>query len=117
MDNWKPIEPNVWKPAQAGDSIIGVLVNKTPKDETNGLSAKYHLENSQGMILVWGSAVLDDRMQYVPVGSKVRITFEGQTKNKRQLTVNLFRVEIAEHGLKEPQVDSPEQDMDTVGDA
>ena len=96
MDNWKPIEPNVWKPAQAGDNIIGVLVNKTPKDENNGLSAKYHLENYQGMMLVWGSAVLDDRMQYVPVGSKVRITYDGKTKNKRNQDVNLFKVEVAE---------------------
>ena len=99
MDNWKTIEPNVWKPKDIGDSIMGVVVNKTPKDESTGLSAKYQLENQEGMFLVWGSTVLDDRFQYVPVGSKVRITFEGRTKNKRNQTVNLFKVEVAEDYL------------------
>lgn len=117
MDNWKPIEPNVWKPKESGESIIGVVVNKTPKDEGTGLSAKYQLENPQGMILVWGSAVLDDRMQYVPVGSKVRITFEGQTKNKRQQTVNLFRVEVAEPVSGKTPLDSFELDRESVDQA
>lgn len=96
MDNWKTVEPNIWKPKQNGDDIIGVIVNKTSKDESTGLSAKYQLENENGMFLVWGSTVLDDRLKYVPIGSKVRITFEGQTKNKRNQTVNLFKVEIAD---------------------
>jgi len=96
MDNWKTIEPNIWKPKEIGDNIMGVVVSKTPKDESTGLSAKYQIENHEGMFLVWGSAVLDDRLQYVPVGSKVRITFEGRTKNKRNQTVNLFKVEVSE---------------------
>ena len=96
MDNWIPIEPNVWKPKVAGDSIIGVVVNKAPRDDTTGLSARYQLENEKGMFLLWGSAVLDDRMKYVSVGSKVRITYTGKTRNKRNQQVNLFMVEIAE---------------------
>jgi hypothetical protein len=99
MDNWKPIEPNVWKPKEIGESIIGVIVNKTPKDESTGLSAKYQLENERGMFLIWGSAVLDDRMHYVDVGSKVRITYNGKTKNKRNQDVNLFIVEVASRPL------------------
>ena len=98
MDNWRSVEPNVWKPKEAGESIVGVIVNKSPRDDTNGLSAKYQLENESGMILVWGSAVLDDRMLYVSVGSKVRITFNGKTKSKRNHKVNLFKVEISENG-------------------
>ena len=96
MDNWKPIEPNVWKPQTQGECIIGVLVNKEPKDENTGLSAKYQIENEEGMFLIWGGAVLDDRMQYVKIGSKVRITYDGKTKNKRNQDVNLFKVEVAE---------------------
>ena len=96
MDNWKPIEPNVWKPQAQGECIIGVLVNKVPKDENTGLSAKYQIENEEGMLLIWGGAVLDDRMQYVKIGSKVRITYDGKTKNKRNQDVNLFKVEVAE---------------------
>ena len=51
----------------------------------------------EGMFFVWGCAVLDDRMQYVKVGNKVRITFEGETTNKRNQKVNLYRVDVAEN--------------------
>jgi len=95
MDEWKTIEPGVWKPEKEGDQIMGVLVSKEPKDENTGLSARYYLETQEGMFFVWGSAVIDDRMQYVKTGDKVRITFEGKTTNKRNQTVNLFKVEVA----------------------
>jgi hypothetical protein len=103
MDKWKTIEPGVWKPGKAGDYIIGVLVNKEPKDEISGLSARYYLENVEGMFFVWGCAVLDDRMQYVKVGDKIRITFEGETTNKRNQKVNLYRVDVA---ANEPEKDA-----------
>ena len=96
MDEWKTIEPGIWKPEKEGENIIGVLVNKEPKDEQGGFSAKYYLDDGKGTWLVWGCAVIDDRMQYVKVGQKVRITFEGKTKNKRNQDVNLFKVEVAE---------------------
>jgi len=96
MDKWKTIEPNVWRPKEKGDHIIGALVNKQPKDEITGLSARYQIENQEGMFLIWGSAVLDDRMQYAKIGDKIRITFDGKTKNKRNQDVNLFRIEVAE---------------------
>ena len=96
MDKWKTIEPGAWKPAKEGDNIIGVLVNKEPKDEQSGLSARYYLENGGGTFFVWGCAVIDDRMQYAKIGQKVRITFEGKTKNKRNQAVNLYKVEVSE---------------------
>ena len=102
MDKWKTIEPGVWKPEKKEDHIIGVLVNKEPKDEISGLSARYYLENVEGMFFVWGCAVLDDRMQYVKVGDKIRITFEGETTNKRNQKVNLYRVDVA---ANEPEKD------------
>ena len=96
MDEWKTIEPGVWKPEKESDQITGVLVSKEPKDEITGLSARYYLETKAGMFFVWGTAVLDDRMKYVKIGQKVRITFGGKTTNKRGQTVNLFKVEVAE---------------------
>jgi len=95
MDKWKTIEPGVWKPEKEGDNIIGVLINKEPKDEQSGLSARYYLENQEGTFFVWGCAVIDDRMQYAKIGQKVRITFEGKTKNKRNQDVNLYKVEVS----------------------
>ena len=96
MDEWKTINPGVWKPEKAGDQIVGVLVNKEPKDDIAGISAKYYIETDKGMFFIWGSTVLDDRMQYVKLNQKVRITFEGKTKNKRGQDMNLFRVEVSE---------------------
>ena len=101
MDEWKTIEPGVWKPEKAGDNIIGTLVNREPKDDNTGYSAKYYLETKAGMSFLWGSAVLDDRMQYAKIGDKVRITFEGRTKNKRNQDVNLFKVEVSSQREKE----------------
>jgi len=34
-------------------------------------------------------------MQYAKIGQKVRITFEGKTKNKRNQAVNLYKVEVS----------------------
>jgi len=96
MDKWKTIKPGVWKPEKEGDNIIGVLVNKEPKDEQSGLSARYYLENQEGTFFVWGCAVIDDRMQYAKIGQKVRITFEGKIKNKRNQDVNLYKVEVSD---------------------
>jgi hypothetical protein len=105
MDKWKTIEPNVWRPKEKGDHIIGALVNKQPKDEITGLSARYQIENQEGMFLIWGSAVLDDRMQYAKIGDKIRITFDGKTKNKRNQDVNLFTVEVATRSQGKGKVD------------
>ena len=97
MDKWKTIEPGIWKPEKEGENIIGVLVSKEPRDENTGFSARYYLDTKDGMFLVWGTAVIDDRMQYVKVGDRIRITYEGKTKNKRNQDVNLFKIEISEN--------------------
>jgi len=105
MDKWKTIEPGVWKPEKEKDNIIGVLINKAPKDEQSGLSARYYLENQEGTFFVWGCAVIDDRMQYAKIGQKVRITFEGKIKNKRNQDVNLYKVEVSD---TQPEKSEPE---------
>lgn len=91
MGEWKTIEPNVWKPEEEEAKIEGVLLHK--EDAIGELSARYKLENSDGIYLVWGSAVLDDRMSCVSVGEKVRITYKGKSKNKRGQDVKIFKVE------------------------
>lgn len=97
MEEWKIIEPNVWKPEKEGDNITGVLVNEQPADPTKQLSARYSIENSEGQHLVWGSAVLDDRMKYVNVGQKVRITFLGRKDINKGQQLKLYKVEVVKH--------------------
>ncbi|MFO8089450.1 MAG: hypothetical protein R6U13_06410 [Desulfatiglandaceae bacterium] len=48
-DEWQTIEPGIWKPETEGDQIAGVLVNKEPRDEAAGTSARYYIENQDGM--------------------------------------------------------------------
>ena len=92
---WTTVEPLTWKPEAEGDSITGVLIAREVK--TEDLSARYSLENEQGLWLVWGSAVLDDRMKYVSIGDKIRITFKGEVANKnpRFNPTKIFKVEVA----------------------
>ena len=108
MEEWKSIEPAVWKHDKPGDQRIGTLVTKEPRDEDTGLSAKYYLENEKGRFLVWGTAVIDDRMQYVNLGDKVRITYEGKTTNKRNQEVNLYRIEVARNRQRKEELVSSE---------
>ena len=93
--SWQAVEPSVFKPVKAGDHIIGRLVSKEPRDEAANLSARYYLEHQGETHLVWGSAVLDDRMQFVNTGEVVRITYKDKIKNKRNQDMNLYTVEVA----------------------
>ena len=95
MEEWKSIEPVVWKHDEPGDRITGILVRKEPRDDDSGLSARYYLDNEKGRFLIWGTVVIDDRMQYVDLRDKVRITYEGKTTNKRNQEVNLYSIEVA----------------------
>ena len=104
MEEWNTIEPNTWKPANIGDLIEGVLIDKAPAEKERSMSAKYWLETANGRFLVWGGAVLDDRMRFVNVGDKIRIIFKGTDKNKRNQNVNIFEVQVARNS---PHVSSP----------
>ena len=92
-NKWKRIESKVWKPENKGDSLEGVLIAKEPK--TADIGAKYTIENKGGAFLVWGTAVLDDRMNQVKVGQELRITFDGVKKLEGAKTLNLFEVDVA----------------------
>jgi len=91
---YKEIETKVWKAENEGDRIEGVLIAKEPKTEDIG--AKYTIENKEGAFLVWGSAILDDKMQQVKVGEELRITFDGQKDLGKKKKLNLYKVEVAE---------------------
>ncbi len=94
-NEWQKIEPGVWKPENKGDSIIGVLISKEPKTEDS--SARYNIENQDGIFLVWGTTILDDRLRHVQIGQKLKIVFNGKTKNKRGQDLNLYEVAVAKN--------------------
>ena len=69
--DFKDVDPGIWKYEKEGDSIFGVLIHKEPREEANKLSARYYLENESGKTMVWGSAVLDDRLKLVDIGTPI----------------------------------------------
>ena len=101
---WKSVEPNVWKYENDGDNIQGVLIDSEPRDEANNLSARYYLSTKDGNTMIWGSAVLDDRMKMVNKGDLIRITYKGKTRNKAGRNLNLFEVDIGKP-KEEPTVE------------
>lgn len=103
MEEWKSVEPGIWKPQEEGDSITGVLLAKEPADKENNMSAKYRLENQEGFWLVWGCATLDERLSLVELGSKVKITYKGKKELGKGKTLNIYRVDVAVES-KEPEV-------------
>lgn len=118
MENWKTIEPKIWngKDEKEGDTISGVLIGKEPKDEIKETSARYFVENEGGIFLLWGSAVLDDRMNYVKVGDKIRITYKGKDKNKKGQPLKLYRVEVAMPGSGEDAQAKPAEEKGAVSE-
>ena len=89
---FETIEPNVWKESKVDDQISGKLIAKKVGIGPNA-SNMYHIETSEGIKSVWGSTVLDDRMDLVKEGDYIRITFKGTQKNKRNQDTKIFKVE------------------------
>jgi hypothetical protein len=88
---YKKIEPNVWKPEKAGDAIEGVLIKTEPSNSYE--NQVYSIETSDGaQMIVFGTAVLDNRMSYVKANQKVKIVFKGIEKNKRDQDMKVFEV-------------------------
>lgn len=92
---YKEIEPTIWKPENANDFIEGILV-RTQEDVGENKSMLYGLETPEGVRSIWGSAVLDERMAFVKVGDKVKITFKGLAKEKKsgRNPAKIFKVEV-----------------------
>lgn len=88
------VEPRIWKPENPGDSVQGVYVSR--KDDVGiNKSKMYILDTKEGLTKVWGSTVLDDRMDAVQAGQYVRITFKELKENKRGQPIKIFKVEVA----------------------
>ena len=88
------IKPTDWTYEKDEDCIEGVLVQKQEKIGPNQ-SMLYSIENPEGVKSVWGSAILDQRMAFVKVGDKIKITYKGlaePTTGKK--AAKIFKVEI-----------------------
>jgi len=91
---YEEVNPELWTYSNDGDFIEGTLVLKQ-EDVGDNKSMMYSIETPQGVKNVWGSAVLDSRMQLVNVGYKVRITYKGLGLAKGGKNApKIFKVEV-----------------------
>ena len=91
---YKEVNPEIWSYENEGDCIEGILVLKQ-EDVGDNKSRMYSIETPEGVKNVWGSAVLDNRMAFVKVGSKIKITFKGLGDAKAgRKAPKIFKVEV-----------------------
>jgi len=104
--DFEEINPQTWKPEQDGDSVTGELVKKEHDVGVNH-SNLYHLKTVDGkQISVWGSTVLDNRLEFVEEGAVIRITYKETKENKRGQPVKIFKVEKEKIGSDAKASDS-----------
>ena len=85
--------PDTWKPEKEGDSIEGELIQKKKNVGPNE-SMLYRLKiDDNTMISIWGSTILDNLLELVEEGTKVKITFKTTEKNQKGQDVKIWKVE------------------------
>lgn len=87
--------PEVWKPKNEGDFIEGIYAQKKENVGKNNANL-YLLEVEGEMKSIWGSTVLDDKMVYVKIGDKIKITYDGEEKNYKKFIVERDEDETSE---------------------
>lgn len=93
--NWQTVDPTIWTYEKQGESIEGFLRDKrfdVGKNESN----MYVLEKEDGsLVSIWGSAILDQKINLIKLESYIRVTFEGKKDIGKNMAVKLFKVEVA----------------------
>ena len=95
---FKEINPESWLYEKDGDSIEGVLIAIRHEVGKNKATI-YTVEIQPGLFKqIWGSTILDQRMSFVSVGKKIRITYKGlaEKTNKAKNPAKIFKVEVDE---------------------
>jgi len=91
---YEEINPDIWQPEKDGDFIEGILIKKQSDVGTNK-SKMYSVDTSDGIKNVWGSTILDSRMDLVEVESKIKITYKGLGEAKSgHNPPKIFKVEV-----------------------
>lgn len=88
------INPTDWTYEEDGDFIEGILVS-VQKDVGPNEAMLYSLETTEGVKVVWGATILDQRMALVNVGEKVKITYKGLAEPKAgKQAAKIFKIEV-----------------------
>lgn len=93
---FQEINPGIWTYQKDGDSIEGELIAMQTEVGPNK-SKLYSIKLKDNTIKnIWGSIILDDRMNLVKIGDVVKITYKGlgEKTKKGKNAPKLFKVEI-----------------------
>lgn len=81
MTQWTEVGGDSGEMWNREGSIEGTYVSKQSNVGIND-SMKYNLKTKDGEIGVWGSTVLDSKMEQVQIGQEVRIEYLGKAQTK-----------------------------------
>ena len=77
-EDWNKVETETWTPENEGDEIFGIYIG-VEHDVGENDSNIYTFEVTEGKnVGVWGSTVLDRKMNAVKVGHQVKIVYLGK---------------------------------------
>ena len=113
QNEWISVEPEIWKPKQPEEAIEGYLVRKREKGGKYNKETYYIKHDSQSFV-VFGTAVLENRMEMVEVDDYIKIVYRSTEKNKRNEDTKIFEVykrsepEVTEENIGEGEKPSSE---------
>ncbi len=78
---FEKVEINTWKPTEDNESVEGIFVKAEPEVGANK-SMLYSIDVNGKPVAVWGSAVLDTKMNAVKPGDLIKIVYLGKGEAK-----------------------------------
>lgn len=105
QDEWQSMRGSEisfkWQEKQAGFEIVGYLFDMQHNQGPKQNSSVYTLKQENGEnIAFWGSAVLDDQIQKVPMGSFIKVIYEGKKEPKKSSGQPYHSFEVMLHPTK-----------------
>ncbi len=91
---FREIDPQVWKPVNSGDSTEGTYLKTQREVGMNDSNLHCFRDDNGKEFTVWGSKILDDKLEYVKPGDFVKITYKGTETNKKGQPVKIIKVEV-----------------------
>lgn len=89
---YKDVTESFWNPEKENDFVEGVL--KLIKNEVGqNKSRMYVIKTKNGIVNIWGSKVLDEKMALVNLDDEIKIIYLGEKSGKRKY--HDYKVQIA----------------------
>ena len=92
-DEWKEVEDTEFKKLEIGESITGVLLKVEPSTKYEAKSIyTIHEQGAADSIKIFGTTILDRKMEKVPLGSLVKIVREDNEPSDKGNPLQMYKV-------------------------